>query len=118
MPEPNLEIQGKEGAGRIENEADKVTACRMKPVYESREYALGVVVNDSLKNNHAAFVLFSRAHNLIVRTDQNITIRLNSVANDAISVTAAEGAISINIVEMTDVFITTTVATNIKILLV
>lgn len=118
MAEKDLHIQGKEGAGRWDNEADRVTASRVKPVYESKEFNIGAQTDYSVKVNESAFVKFARAHTVIIRTDQDITLKLNLDTNEAISLSRTERTVTLDIVELTDIFFTTTVATNIKIILV
>lgn len=119
-------IQGKEDGGRWENEADKVTASKMKPVYESAEFTVpgAPYVDYDVKlgfpgpTGHALFQQFARAHTIIIRTDTDMSIKLNSNTAHSISLLAAEGVLTLDIVEMSDIFITAPTGATIKIILV
>ena len=120
-------ITGKADGGSHFDEAAKVTASRIKKVYESHEFVLpNASVDFDLKIQQTAFRPVSdaaggvpRAHLVIIRTDQTITFRINDVANDLITITAGEGSLSLTVQEVTNLFFTVpgAVDANVKILL-
>lgn len=98
-------------SGMLSMGADK------KAIYESKEFLLGVVVNYNVKTGQSAFAgNLARAHNVIIRTDGDITVRFNSNTNDPITIKASEGQMSWSHLEITNIFITTAGA-NVKIIL-
>lgn len=79
--------------------------------YESKEFTVstGQTNYDVKSNVTGAFTVVRSTHGFIIRTDQDITIKLNDSANDAITVTAAEGQLVIDAtmrLEVTNIFIT------------
>ena len=104
-------IQGTKPFSFLQDEALRVLASQVSAIYDSLETTLGVVTNQSLK----ALGLFVNAspvaHHLVLRSDQTITVKLNSTASPTITV---EGGIPLELhyIEMTDVFVTTTAASN------
>lgn len=112
-------IIGKSGAGGLVEEAARVTASRINTFYESKEFALaGVQVDYNVATGQTAFVGVPQAHTIVLRTDQDITFKLNATTNAAITLKATEGTFGLDSIEVTNIFITTTVAgANIKLLL-
>ena len=79
--------------------------------YESKEFTVAnSQTNYDVKANVTdAFTTVIKAHALIIRVDQTVTVRLNATGNDAFTVTAAEGQIVITSdmrLEITNIFIT------------
>lgn len=103
----------------LHEEATRVQAEQIVAAYDSDEFNLGIVTNQSLKNRggSALFVNAPVAHGALIRSDQTITVRLNANTNPAITI---EAGIPFEIyrIEMTDIFVTTTAASNnLKVLL-
>lgn len=70
-------------------------------------------------NQSAAFSNIEVARCMILWTDQDITVRLNSTSNPAIAVSAGDSPIEIrDMIQITNIYITTTgITANIKIFL-
>lgn len=114
------EISGKKDAGNAYEEAAKVTASLIKKVYESKEFSLvGVQTDYDFGAGQTAFgTALPKAHTVIIRTDKNITVKLNDAGNDPVTITSAEGVFTISAVEVTNIFITQIAQTSaIKIIL-
>jgi hypothetical protein len=113
----SAQIDGNANSGVLVNDAHNAMAADKKVVYESKEFAVGVVVNYDVKAGQSAFVLVPRAHNIVIRTSADITVRFNSAANDAVSISAAEGQLAWTHIEVTNIFITAPAGASIKIFL-
>jgi len=115
------QIAGKANGGAVYEEAARVMASRCNSVYESKEFSVANgASNYSMKNNVAnAFLTVPRAHLIIVRTDQNITFKLNSTGGDAITLTSTEGSFTLDAAEVTDIFFSNSSgsAANVKVVL-
>lgn len=92
--------------------------------YDSAEFNLstGQTDYDVAANVTGAFSNIKNAHSIIIRTNKTITIKLNDDANASITITAAEGSLTIDRkmgFEITNVLITNAsgVTAAIKILL-
>ena len=99
-------IIGKEGTGNVHEEADNILAASMKPDYESKEFTVANGTNSKdVKATEGAFgAALPRAHSVLIRSDQNITIRFNDDANDDITV-FADVEFPISTLEVTNIFI-------------
>jgi len=116
---PAGSVTGKADMGNVHEEASRVVASQMKKDYESKEWAIGGggVADYDFKAGQSAFVKFPRAHNVIVRTSADISIKFNAASEDAITITAGEGAFSIGSLEVTNIFFTSAGAANVKVVL-
>lgn len=114
------EIDGKAEHGNWGNEANRIQASRIKNNYESHEFACAGADQD-FKVTQSAFRIDGtgviRAHTITVRTDGDITIRFNSLTNDAISLSAAEATLTWNITEVTNIFFSCGAGANLKVTL-
>jgi len=93
-------------------------------VYDSAEFNLttGQTNYDVGANVSGAFSNIKNAHSIIIRTNKTITVRLNSTANSAITISVAEGSLVIDRkmgFEITNIYVTNAsgVTAAIKILL-
>ena len=112
------EIHGKDGIGVYIEEAMKILASRMKKDYEHVTMTrAGATVNRSVKVDEGKFVKMQYAHTILIRTNADITFKLNSTVNDSIPLSAGEGSISLDAVEVQDIFISTAGAAVINILI-
>ena len=100
-------ITGRKDIGNHHDEAMKVLASRMNTTYESKKQSVpSGSVNYAWKANVAgAFVKVPQAHVFVLRTDADITIRLNSATDDPIEVSSGEGSFTYDGVEITNFFI-------------
>lgn len=84
--------------------------------YDSDEFSLGVVTNQSLKSRGGSLLYVNAfvAHHLVVRSDQTITVKLVSAAGVAGPAITVEGGIPFedHYIEHADVLVTTTQANN------
>lgn len=97
----------------------KVQAAQISTIYESKEAAVGVVADANIRAQAGFGTLFDTvkiAYRVIIRTDQDVLIRVNSVTNDQITINA-NVAYDASFLETTSIFITTTVGTNVKVIL-
>jgi len=86
---------------------------KISPYYESVEFALATASTDyDLDANQADFLsVFSSKTNtpypsqVMIRTDQTITIKLNSTGNHAITITATDSPIILKGLEISNMFI-------------
>ena len=93
--------------------------------YEHKKYSLGVNANVSLKTiapvapNDVADRLFDvvkRSHRTLLRSDKDITIRFNSNGNDPIEIILLEGGVwEETHLEVTDIFVTSTATTVLRV---
>lgn len=113
-------IDGKSGAGNVHNEANRVVAAMIKKQYESHEFLLSAGQTDfDFKVQQSAFssTKVPRAHFIIIRTDADVSFKLNSISDDSITLTAGEGQFIFSAQEVTNIFFTNTPAANLKIIL-
>lgn len=80
-------------------------------VYDSAEFSLTTGnTNYNVKTNEStSFVSVPRAHSIIIRTDQTITVRFNSISNSAITISRGEGSLTITRdigLEITNIYVT------------
>lgn len=94
-------------------------------IYDSVEFQLATgQTNYNVKVNQVtSFINAPRAHSLIIKTDQTITIKFNSTSNSSHTISRGEGSLTITRnmgFEVTNIFITNSSGNtaNIKILLV
>src|SRR3990167_159352 len=92
--------------------------------YESKEFTVAnSQTNYNVKTQVTdAFTDIVKAHAVIIRTDQTITVRFNSTDNDAATITASEGQLVLTSdmrLEITNIFITNSsgATANVKIML-
>ena len=113
-------IVGKNGLGNTQNEADLVQASLLKGDYEHHTLApVAPLVNAALSaQSPGAFGVCVRAHTVIIRTNADITIRFNNAANHAIPISAAEGGLTTNTLEVTEIFITAPAGSTVKFFMV
>ena len=106
-------IAGKEGMGNVHEEAATVLASGMKKSYQSREFTLNNGQTDyNFATQQSAFgVSFPRAHAILIRSTQNITVKFNDAGNDAISIDA-DTPFPYSALEMTNVFFTNASGSN------
>lgn len=100
----------------VKKRFDNAHAFRVAPdysnVYDSSEFNLstGQTDYDVLANQaSSAFVNVKKAHSLIIRSDQSISVRFNSASGASITIDAGEGVLSITQdmgFEITNVYIT------------
>jgi hypothetical protein len=86
-------------------------------IYTSKEGSSGIITDTDITSVAAFAALFSTvgiSKNTIIRTDAAITVRLNSVTNDAISLAANE-RFEIDWLNVAKIFITAAAAANLKI---
>lgn len=89
----------------------KKVAEEYHDTYDSAEFNLstGQTDYDVAANVTGAFSNIKNAHSIIIRTNKTISIKLNSDANASITITVAEGSLTIDRkmgFEITNVFIT------------
>lgn len=115
-----MSIIGKQNPGVLNEEANRVTAARMKESYSSIEFTAGApLVDQSIKALYPTkFTAEPQKHTMVIRTSADIIVKLNSAANDGISVSALEGSFSIDALEVSDIFLTAPNGAVIKILLI
>lgn len=112
-------IKGKAiGTGEnLDEQVKRVLAAARSAEYEHKVYTLtadtdrdmSAATPDAPQASNLLFENIKRAHFMVIRTDQDITIKLNSASNDPIPLTVAEGGVMEEFVlEMTNIFITTT----------
>ena len=92
--------------------------------YESKEFTVanGQTNYDIKDQVTGAFTTVVKAHAIIIRTDQTITVRLNSTSNDAITISSTEAQLTVGQdmrLEITNVYITNAsgATANVKIML-
>ena len=87
--------------------------------YEHKEFNSPVAqTNWSVKSNVPnAFKKVREARRIIIRTSENIIVRLNSTIYDPISISKGERVLSLDEVGIQDVFITNTGSVDLKIML-
>ena len=100
------------------------TAVEYFDIYESKEFTVANgQTNYNVKTQVTdAFTDIVKAHAVIIRTDQTITVRFNSTDNDAATITASEGQLVLTSdmrLEITNIFITNSsgATANVKIML-
>lgn len=87
--------------------------------YESHEWEATTVTDWSVKTNiSGAFATTTIVTDLLVRTDQEITLAFNSSSNCTMTLTSSESPLNITSLKVSDIFITTSTTTNLKILMV
>lgn len=85
-------------------------------IYTSKEGATGIVTDQDITGIAAFAALFTTvgiSQNTILRTDAAITVRFNSVSNDAISIAANE-RFEIEWLNISKIFITAAATANLK----
>lgn len=110
-------IDGKNGDFRLSNEADRVLGTMVTSQYRNREFALPGGASDyDLQANQSVFdATFTRAHYISIRTDADISIKFNSITNDAITIGPGESPFQIDRLEYNNVFLSSTPGANVKI---
>ena len=108
-----------------EEQAQRAQGVQASGTYEHKKYSLGVNANVSLKTiapvapNDVADRLFDvvkRSHRTLLRSDKNITVRFNSDDNDPIEILLLEGGVwEETHLEVTDIFITSTATTVLRV---
>ena len=84
--------------------------------YENHEFQATTVTDWSVKTNvSGAFATTTIATDILIRTDQDITLRFNSSTGCTFTLTAAESPLNFNSLRVSDIFITTSTTSNIKI---
>jgi len=86
-------------------------------IYKSKEGASGVITDTDITTVAAFSALFNDvriSRNTIIRTDAAITVRLNSVDSDAISLAANE-KMEIDWLMVAKIFVTAASSANLKI---
>jgi len=90
------------------------TNTKVSPYYESIEFNLATATTDyNLDTNQATFLSVfgpGNVHEVFpsqveIRTDQTITIKLNSTGNHAITIAATDSPFTIKGIEITNMFI-------------
>lgn len=119
VPQPGFrnEIQGNKKS--YYDQMLKVQAAQISTIYESKEAAVGVLANVNIRTQAGFGTLFDTvkiAYKTIIRSDTDITVRFNSSTNDPITV-ESNIILEVSWLEATSIFITTTGATNLKIIL-
>ena len=106
-------IQGTKPFAHLHEEATKVLAGQVSAVYDSDEFSLGIITNQSLKNRVGStlFLNVPIANHVSLRSDTNVTIRFNATTNAAITLDAGV-PFDLHNLEVTDIFVTTTAAAN------
>ena len=90
----------------------------VKTIYNNAEWATGVVTNYDVKTNqNSMFNNISIARFISIRTDAGITVKFNEDSNDGITI-AANTTFNIDILEITNIFITAAQNANVKIFLI
>jgi hypothetical protein len=86
--------------------------------YASKEFTItGAQENYNVKTQQSTFT--TAAERIVLRVDTDVTIKLNSTGNDSITVTSADGFDSAGlVVNLTNLYITTTGNTAVKLLIV
>ena len=114
------DIAGKVSSGNAVEQAAIAAATRMKPDYLSHEVTVpgGGFTDESLKNDQSAIPSGSRIHTVIIRTDQDITLKLNKNTNPVISLSSTERTITLDVIEITDIFVTAPAGTKLKFLMI
>ena len=114
-------LKGKAQGGSDVTQAHRAMGAAVSPKYAAPEFAVPNASNDfDVKGAQApAFVKVPIGHNFTIRTDQDITFKFNSAAEDPISLSAAEGVFSWTHTEFENIFITNNsgFAANIKIVM-
>lgn len=98
-------ISGKDNSGGEEREAARAMATRVKRKYGAHQFTVAAAdVNVSIKTKDPqAFTKMSKAHHVIIRTDQDITFKLDLASNDSIPVDA-DVPFPWDITEFSDIF--------------
>lgn len=112
------QIDGKNGEYVKNNEANRVMSTFVTTQYGNKEFALPPAASDyDVQANQSLFnaTTFTRAHYVSIRTDATITVKFNSVGNDAITITAAESPFQNSRLEYTNIFLSSTPGANVKI---
>lgn len=108
-----------------EEQAQRSQGAQSSGTYEHKKYSLGVNANVSLKTiapvapNDVADRLFDvvkRSHRTLLRSDKDITIRFNLDDNDPIEIILLEGGVwEETHLEVTDIFVTSTATTVLRV---
>lgn len=108
-----------------EEQAQRAQGAQASGLYEHKKYSLGVNANVSLKGiapvapndvNDRLFGVVKRSHRTLIQTDKNITIRFNADDNDPIEILLLAGGIwEETHLEVTDIFITSTATTVLRV---
>lgn len=85
-------------------------------VYENHEWSQAQVTNYNVKTGQSAFTVSPSFKRCVIRTDATITVRFNSVTADAITI-AANTSFDCDFLTVENIFLTTSGASNVKILL-
>ena len=90
-------------------------------VYDNAEFTVATATTDyNVSTNESdAFNNVSLARYVSIRTDQTITVRLNSTSNNLITITSSDSPLTVNTLEVTNVFVSNSSGStaNVKILL-
>jgi len=122
--EVNDEVDGKKGGNAVQ-QAAIAQAAKLKKTYESVEftvpgggYADKPLNATDLPGSVQGFKNGRLAHTLIMRTDQDVSIKLNANTNESISLAATEGSLTLDAVELSNVFVTAPAGAQLKFILV
>lgn len=77
-------------------------------LYDSAEFVVATATNDyDVKSNQAAaFNRVSTANNFILRSDHNVSIKLNTTTDPVITVATVDSPFSLTGIPLTNIFIT------------
>lgn len=86
-------------------------------VYDNDEWATGIVTDYDVKANRAKmFNDISVARFVSIQTSAEISVKFNNSSNDTISI-AANTVFNIDVLEITNIFLTAAATANVKIFL-
>jgi hypothetical protein len=102
--------------GNLHEEATRAQAHQVNVEYDADEFTLGVVSDHSLKDRGGSklFKNVGVAHRVLIRSDQTITCRWNGTDANANPEFTVEAGVPFEEwrLEITDIFVTTTQASN------
>ena len=99
----------------LQDEAFRGLANKVATAYESDEFTIGIVTNQSLKSRGGSKIFQADvpvANHVVIRADQPVTIRFNATTEDPITIDPGIPFENANWLEVTDIFLTTTEASN------
>lgn len=100
----------------LSDEVLRILSSRVNTTYDADEFALGIVVGQSLKGRLGSllFTTVPIAHFASIRSDQTITVRYVMVDGTNGPTFTVEGGVphELDRVEFTDIKVSTTAATN------
>ena len=110
------QIKGHKRFYNLHEEATRVGAHAIVAEYDSDEWSSGIVAVESQKNRggSALFVNVPIAHRVLIRSDKDIVVRWNSASAPPVTIEAGV-AFEETRLEITDIFLTTTATTGMKV---